>query len=97
MSETETVIFQCSHIGVAGTTPVHVKRMDDGTFKARCGIAIMGTTNMDEAEFKACGYNPFHTEFHDNWAEGDGTTEEEALAALKADMRRMADSLWGDW
>lgn len=93
MSE-ETVVFQCSHIGVAGTTPVHVRRMADGTFKARCGIAIMGSTNMDEAEFEACGYNPFHPEFQDNWAEGDGATEEEALANLKTDMRQTADSLW---
>ena len=94
MSEEMTVIHQCSHIGVAGTTPVHVKRMDDGTFKARCGIAIMGATNMDEAGFEACGHNPFHPEFYDNWAEGDGATEEEALAALKADMRQTADGLW---
>ena len=93
MSE-ETVIFQCSHIGVAGTTPVHVKRLNDGTFKARCGIAIMGSTNMDEAEFEACGHNPFHDEFHDNYAEGCGATEDEALAALKADMHQTADSLW---
>lgn len=93
MSE-ETVVFKCSHIGVAGTTPVHVKRLNDGTFKARCGIAIMGSTNMDEAKFEACGHNPFHPEFHDNWAEGAGATEEEALAALKADMHQTADSLW---
>lgn len=71
----ETVIFQCSHIGVAGTTPVHVKQMDDGTFKARVGIAIMGMTNMDEAEFEACGHNPFSPKFHDNFAEGDGAHE----------------------
>lgn len=51
MSE-ETVVFQCSHIGVASTTPVHVKRFEGGTFKARCGIAIMGSTNMDEAGFE---------------------------------------------
>ena len=31
MSE-EIVIYECSHIGVAGTTPVHVKRMEDGTY-----------------------------------------------------------------
>ena len=94
MSGEETVIFKCSHIGVAGTTPVHVKRLDDGTFKARCGIAIMGSTNMDEAGFEACGHNPFHEKFYDNFAEGDGSTQEEALAALKTDMRQTADSLW---
>lgn len=94
MSEEVVVIHQCSHIGVAGTTPVHVKRMADGTFKARVGIAIIGTTNMDEAGFAACDYNPFHAEFYDNFAEGDGATEEEALVALKADMNKTADSLW---
>lgn len=93
MSE-ETVVFECSHVGVVGTTPVHVKRMAGGTFKARCGIAIMGSANMDEAEFEACGHNPFHPKFHDNWAEGVGATEEEALSALKADMHQTADSLW---
>jgi hypothetical protein len=93
MSE-ETVLYQCSHIGVAGTTPVHVMRMADGTFKARVGIAIMGSTNMDEAGFDACGHNPFHPEFRDNWAEGDGATEEEAIEALKSDMRQTSDSIW---
>ena len=93
MSE-ETAVFQCSHIGVAGTTPVYVKRMDNGTFKARVGIAIMGATNMDEAGFAACDHNPFHPEFYDNFAEGDGVTEDEALTALKADMNKTADSLW---
>ena len=93
MSE-ETIVFQCSHIGVSGTTPVHLKRLDDGTFEARCGIAIMGSTNMDEGGFKACDYNPFHPDFRDNWAAGKGATEAEALDALKADMRSTADSLW---
>ena len=93
MSE-ETTIFQCSHIGVASTTPVHVRRLDDGTFKARCGIAIMGSTNMDETEFAACGHNPFHPEFRDNFAEGCGATEDDAIATLKADMYQTAESLW---
>ena len=95
MSEgNEMVIHECSHIGVAGTTSVHVKRGEDGSFVARCGIAIMGSTNMDEEGFKACNYNPFHDKFYDNYAEGTGTTEIEALEALKADMRQIADSLW---
>lgn len=93
MSEKITV-FQCSHIGVAGTTPVYVKRSEDGGFIARCGIAIMGSTNMDEEGFKACDYNPFHDKFYDNFAEGSGATEAEALDALKADMHQTADSLW---
>lgn len=90
----EVVIYRCSHVGVAGTTDVHVRRTIDGNYIARCGIAIMGATNMDEEGFKACGYDPFHPDFRDNFAQGDGATEEEAIAALKADMRQTADSLW---
>jgi hypothetical protein len=93
----EVVIHECSHIGVAGTTAVHVKRSEDGSFVARCGVAIMGSTNMDEEGFKACNYNPFHGKFQDNYAEGMGKTEAEALDALKADMHQMADSLWADF
>lgn len=92
--DTGTKVFQCSHIGVSGTTPVHVKQLEDGTFKARVGIAVMGFTNMDESGFEACGHNPFHPEFNDNWAEGTGPTEEAAIAAMKAEMRDLADSMW---
>ena len=90
----ETKVFQCSHIGVAGTTPVHVKQVEDGSFVARVGIAIMGSTNMNEDEFCACDFNPFHEKFYDNFAQGEGATEEAALAALKDDMRQTANSLW---
>ena len=89
----ETVIYQCSHIGVAGTTPIHVKKNENG-YVARCGISIMGATNMDEAGFKACGYNPFHDKFYDNFLEGKGENKEEALANLKISMKATADSLW---
>jgi hypothetical protein len=54
----------------------------------------MGATNMDEEGFKACNYDPFHERFYDNYAAGDGATEEEAIAAMKADMRSLANSLW---
>lgn len=90
----ETVIHKCRHVGVAGTTDVHVKRSEDGKFIARCGIAIMGATNMDEDEFKACNYDPFHEKFHDNFAEGVGATEAEAIENLTADMHHTADSIW---
>jgi len=92
--KTDVVIYKCSHVGVAGTTDVHVRLTIDGKFIARCGIAIMGSTNMDEEGFKACGYDPFHEKFYDNYAEGTGATETEALDALKADMHQTADSLW---
>lgn len=93
MSE-EKIVYQCSHIGISGTTPVHVRKLADGTFEARVGIAIIGITNMDEAEFESCGYDPFSEKFHDNWASGKGATEAEALEDLKADMQSTADGLW---
>ena len=51
MSE-EKIVFQCNHIGVAGITDVHVRHVD-GKYKARVGIAIMGSSNMSEDELKA--------------------------------------------
>jgi len=89
----ETIIYQCSHIGVSGTTPVHVKNAESG-YVARCGIAIMGATNMDESGFKACNYDPFHPQFYDNYSEGRGATETQAIDALKQNMKSTADSLW---
>lgn len=91
----EVVIYKCSHVGVAGTTDVHVRLTIDGKFIARCGIAIMGSTNMDEEGFKACNYDPFHDKFHDNYAQGMGETQAEAIEALKSDMHQTADSIWG--
>lgn len=93
MPETIT-LFKCEHIGVAGTTDVHVKALPDGRFEARCGIALMGCMNMDEAGFKACNSDPFHDLFYDNYASGNGATEAEALDAMKNDMKSLADSLW---
>jgi hypothetical protein len=90
----ETVIYQCSNIGIAGTTPVHVKQHDDGAFEARCGFALMGATNMTDEEFKAVDYNPFHEKFYDNYSVGKGEDEEKAIAQLKANMKATADSLW---
>lgn len=90
----EVILYQCEHIGVAGTTDVHVKKLTDGTFEARCGIALMGTANMDEAGFKACNSDPFHDLFHDNYASGIGPTEVGALEAMKNDMKLLVNSLW---
>jgi hypothetical protein len=94
MNEEETIIYECSNIGIAGTTPVHIKQHDDESFEARCGFALMGATNMSEDEFSACDYNPFHDNFNDNYSIGFGVDEVSALEALKADMKLTADSLW---
>lgn len=81
-------------MGIASTTPVHVKQHDDGSFEARCGFSLMGVTNMSEKEFAACDYNPFHKKFHDNYSTGKGEDAEKAIANLKTNMKDMADSLW---
>lgn len=93
MSE-QIIIYQCSNIGIAGTTPVHVIKHDNGTFEARCGFSLIGATNMSEEEFAACEYNPFHEQFYDNYSVGKGADEAEALAELKTNMKATADSLW---
>jgi len=87
-------VFHDEVVGIAGTTPCHVLKRDDGKFEARMGFALMGVTNMDEAGFGKCDHNPFHPLFYDNYAHGEGATEEEAMGALKADYKGIADSLW---
>jgi hypothetical protein len=96
-------VYQCSHVGVAGTTRVHVRRRQKAgptkegrplvrdIFEARVGIALMGTTANPETNEDS---DPFSMRFRDNFARGYGTTEEEALEALKADMHNIADGLW---
>jgi len=95
--EKEITVFKCDHIGVAGTTDVHVKlRKTQGgndIYEARCGIALMGSTQMDEWGFKACNYDPFHPEFLDNYCIGRGATQEEAIERLKEDMKDTANSI----
>jgi len=94
MNKEETIIYECRNIGIAGTTPVHVKKHVGGSFEARCGFALMGATNMSEDEFSACDYNPFNDNFNDNYSTGFGADETSAIEALKADMKQTADSLW---
>lgn len=88
---TETTIFSCDHIGVAGTTKVFINKTESG-YEARVGVGIMGMTNIPLDEL--ADMNPFNDDFHDNFARGVGTTEEEALAALKQDMHSLCESVW---
>lgn len=92
----KTVInaFCDSNIGVSFTTPTHLRRTPNGKWEARVGFAIFGGSNFTEEQFKACGHNPFHPEFHDNYASVFGDSEEAALKALAADLKRLGDSLW---
>ncbi len=86
-------VFQCSHIGVSGTTNVHVKHWPN-KFEARCGIAIMGLCHMDSDLYTGNRTDPFSSEFYDNYASGEGKTKEEAIEALKRDMENIANAMW---
>jgi hypothetical protein len=98
-------VYSCDHIGVAGTTKVHVRQVQQArptkggrptirdVFEARVGIAIMGATANPETDEDS---DPFSIRFRDNFARGYGTTEDEALEAMKADMRSIADTLWAE-
>lgn len=83
--------FSCSAIGVAGTTQVFVRKVGD-KYVARVGIAILGQTNMKEAEL--ANSNPFDDSFRDNYAEGIGKTLQEAIDNLKKDIKKTSESLW---
>lgn len=84
-------VFNCSMIGVAGTTKVFVRKMGEH-FVARVGIAILGSTNMSDGALAVA--NPFDDSFEDNFAEGIGPTQEAALLDLKKDMGDISESIW---
>ncbi len=86
-------VFQCSHIGVSGTTPVIV-RQTGPECEARMGFALFGSSNMSDAEFEACGFNPFHDDFHDNYVRGMGASQDAAIAALKVELDQLSESIW---
>lgn len=89
--------FICHSPGLAGTTPLtiqHSAGLGWERFEARMGVAIFGTSNLDEEGFEAAQFNPFHDLFHDNYVQGDGPTQEAAIDALKKDHRDMHESLW---
>jgi hypothetical protein len=90
-----TILYQCSNVGVVCTTRVHVKIQSDGKFEARCGFSLLGLTNMTDEEFETCNYDPFHENFFDNYAFGKGDSEEQARSKLKAELKSIADGLWG--
>lgn len=89
----EISCFICETPGLSGTTPVTIKQSSEG-FEARMGVAIFGETNLDEDGMRAAQYNPFHELFHDNFCSGKGETQQEAIEALKKDVKDMHESLW---
>lgn len=88
----ELTAFACSNMGLSGDK-VFINETPDG-FEARQAIAIFGSYQMSEADLEKIDYNPFHVDFHDNYVSGRGATKEAAIEALKADAKKIADSLW---
>jgi hypothetical protein len=85
----ENKVYTCGALGVAGVTPVVVRKTAEG-FSARVGIAIMGSMNFPQLE----GCNPFDPNYHDNYCQGHGKTEKEALDALLKDVKHMSETLF---
>lgn len=87
-------MLKCENIGVSATTDVVIKKHSDSHYEARCGISLIGITNMTDDEFQRCNKNPFHTDFYDNYASGTGETENKAIDAMKVNLKSIADSFW---
>lgn len=92
MTAPKITAFVCSSLGISGTTQVFVREEPPGAFEARVGVAIMGLTNRKDDGLKDA--SPFDPDFNDNFAKGLGKTQEEALEALKKDMKNLSESLW---
>lgn len=80
-------------LAFSGTTKIHI-RFQDGQYEARVGFAVMGHTNMDEWEYQACGCNPFHPDFNDNYASGVAPTRRKALYLLVCEMKDNSESFF---
>lgn len=89
--------FTDTCMGVSTTTETHVMKLPNGQIEARVGFSVMGPPNMSTAQFKACGHNPFHPDFHDNYASAKAATAEEAIKLLGADLKNVSDGLWADF
>lgn len=79
--------FTCDHVGVSGSTQAFVRKLQDGRYEARMGVALLGSADPGTD----C---PFDEEFNDNYAVGFGASEDEALADMKADVKKLSNSLW---
>ncbi len=88
--------FTDSCMGISTTTETHVIKLPDGQYEARVGFAIMGPPNMSAEQFEACGHNPFHPDFRDNYATAKAATVDEAIKLLGADLKNISDGLWAE-
>lgn len=90
-----TTVTMCSNMGLSGAQ-VFINKTSAG-FEARQAVALFGSYQMRESDLESINYNPFHDDFDDNFVSGKGNTQDEAIEALKADAKQMADSLWADF
>lgn len=93
MTEGEITTFHCHEMGVAGTTKVVMRKIGEG-FEVRVGVAILGHANLSDEELAVA--NPFDESFHDNYAEGKGKTQEEAVESLKKNIKELFNMIWDE-
>jgi len=81
-----------SNIGVSGAK-IHWMRSKDGELHwCRMAIAIMGSFNNSDEYIEKT--SPFDPQFNDNYVQGKGKTQEEALENMKKDMEGISNSLF---
>lgn len=85
--------IMCSNIGVSETTS-HRMKYDGEQYEVRVGIAILGMSDMNDDEMREARFDPFHENWHDNYASGKGSTKDEAVENMHKDIKEIADSLW---
>lgn len=81
--------IQCQTVGISGITDIHIQKVGDN-YEARVGIAILGECLDEDSKDRS----PFDPNFHDNYANGTGKTEEEALENLKKDIFKTQEGLF---
>ena len=87
-----TNVYRYQPTGVSKTTEYFFRDLPDGKLEVRCGIALMGCTNMTKEQLKTA--NPFSEAFRDNYAAGIGTNKDTALANLDEDIYNIAATLF---
>ena len=84
----QTGLACCKSIGVSATTEIWVIERD-GKFHARTGVAIFGSDNGPQIT-----PNPHNKDFHDNYCEGVGDTQDEAIKEMYKAMENISRTLW---
>lgn len=88
--------FECSHVGVAGTTPVFTKRTATGRtdfpykYVMRMGISICGCSCDPDCYKKS----PFDIDWFDNFIEAKGYTLEAVQRVFARKVQELSASLF---